>query len=71
MSKPKSAKGGVLFGTGTQQTMSSMLAASSQCDRRGLTGVVQSPEFLCKYNNVKVDLTATRQSVHSFVMFNA
>ena len=46
VSKPKSRKGGMLFGTETQQTMNTMLAASSQCDRRRLTGFVHPPEFV-------------------------
>ena len=53
MSKPKSTKGGVLFGTRTQRTISTVLAASSLCGRRGLAGFVQPPEFLWKYHNVK------------------
>ena len=69
VSKPKSTNGGVLFGTATRQTISTILAASSQRDRRGLTAwfcrTVQPDEFLWKCHNIKVDLTATRQSVHT------
>ena len=71
VSKPKSTKGGMLFGTGTQQTINSMLAASSHCGRRGLISFVQPLAFLRKYHNVEVDLTATRRSVHTFSVFNA
>ena len=38
---------------------------------RGLTGFAQLPDFLWKYHNIKVDLTATRQSVHTFSMFHS